>query len=92
MNRLRGAQGAVRGVPAFDSCPIRLAREIVIHLRGGFEVGDVGFLDVAAEGGVFAGALLPYQPVSFGYGQTQIDCEVLLRQRVDFVFEALQPG
>ena len=52
---------------------------------------QIGFLQVTPRLGVVARALLADQAVRLGHRHAQIDDEILGRQRVNFVFELLQP-
>src|SRR4029077_12066037 len=91
MNFFRRAQRKRRCVEAFNFFPVRLLSELVINARGSFEVSDISFEDVAVQFCVVAGALLSNHTMRLGRGGAQVEDEILDRQRIDAIFELLQP-
>src|SRR3989441_13024721 len=53
---------------------------------------SVSFLQAPLQAGVLPRCLQAHQPVRLDRGQTQIDHQVLHGQRVDAIFETLEPG
>jgi len=89
---LRGlAKRARRCIEAFDRDPVWLARQLVIYLRGSFEVREIGFLQIAARFRVIPGALAAHQAMRLCHRQAKIDHQILGRKRVDLIFQLLQP-
>src|SRR5215469_16155167 len=88
---VRRAKSAGLRIEAFNAHPVGLLRKFVIDFRGGFQMSDAGFEDVALKLRVVARTFLADKPVSFRYRNAQIDDEILSGQHVDLVFELLEP-
>ena len=92
MNLSRGTQCARGLIEAVDLEPVQLVCECVVDFSRRFQMREVRFMQIVPQLRVIACGLLPDQVMSLRDRHAQVNDQIFGRQRVDPVFELLEPG
>lgn len=92
MNHFWRKHLAFVSIHAVHRAPIRALSQLIIDVRGRFQMREIRFLQIVPAARVTSRVLFADHGLRFCGGQAQINHDIFARQAVDAVFQLLEPA